>query len=257
MASAVQFVGVDDTIEGYERWGVPCWGCFQERALVLSGDTKEDLEDYLQALSKNPTDIPYVLRSYADKTCEDFIDWKTPYCYQFKFGLTRNERGAVGSAGIAPRYAGIADPITARIHGVVSDRLGKMVDRILNGEDEQEAEKPEGIMGFLQPYIDSPEKLVATIGAIKNLFSSVPAMPIMQQQPIPQMLPAAIGTTAQRVGVAPAEKPKQGLSPVERLSIAIDRLEKCDPEIVVHIEQLATLAETKPDTYKMALNFLK
>jgi hypothetical protein len=254
--SNVQFCGIDDLMKAYNNRGIEIWAVCQGKEIISCGDGSEELKEFIDLLSKTLNNNVYTLRIYSTVSNPDSITNKTEYNGSFKFmlecaavggGMQRVESGNTGSATDL-----IAKKINERIGAVVDKEL----DKIFSGEVGQVEEKETGLWGVLKPYIDTPDKLVATIGAIKQMFGaerSATALPAMAA--IGNVQPDRIG----RVPVVDENGLVDSLSPemLERLGVALDRLGKCDSLIVEHLEGLATIAETKPDVYKMALNFLK
>lgn len=251
MGSIVQFVGKDDLLKAYNNRGIDVWALCQGKEIICTGAGADELTEFVTMLEKQPGNAGYSLRLYSEVENPDRITNKTEWNNSFKFMLDA-PAGQVGAFNRAGQM-GTTDIIAKKI----SDRIGAVVDKELDkmfsGNSEEKEEKEGGLMGFIQPYIDTPDKLIATIGAIKNMFAPAGA----QVSPVTM---AAIGNVQpQRAGTADAGALVDTLSPemLERLGAALDRLGRCDKDIVVHLEQLADIAEKKPDTYKMAINFLK
>ncbi|HXV98447.1 MAG TPA: hypothetical protein VEC93_08490, partial [Anaerolineae bacterium] len=107
------------------------------------------------------------------------------------------------------------------------------------------------IMGWLT----EPQKLGLVIGAVKQLFGA-PPMPM----PVPVPAPVAGQQPVQTIsGFAPGKQQPQAMTAeqsLERLSKALDILEKHDSDLVVHLEKLAKLAETDELLFKAIISKL-
>jgi hypothetical protein len=256
MATFVQFVGKNDLLQAYKNRAIDTWAVCQGKEIISCGQGEEELEQFTDLLCRQSGDIVYTLRVYSAVSNPDTITNKTEYNGSFKFTLDGAPAG-VGNVARAGASLSTADMITQKIMGRIGAVVEKELDKIFDGPEKTDPPESEnGLWGVLKPYVDNPAALVQTIGAIKQLFGAVPAAAV-----VPMVVPslAAVGAVS-RAGAVEDEKDfVDNLSQpmLERLGAAIDRLGKCDTDIVVHLEQLATIAETKPDTYKMALNFLK
>lgn len=246
MATFVQFNSADEVMQAYNSRGIDVWAICQGKELICAGCGPDELQTFLNMLEKGRYPIIYTLKVFNSVKEPDDITNKTECNGSFKFQF--ETAGAV--AGIAsPRFAGTQDVITAKINGVISEKVGKFVEDLLSGKSAEE--KKPSLKEIAMGYLENPEDLqqvVATIGSVVQMFKSAgAAAPAMVAGPrIPERF---AGTTEP---MEQADKDALGA----RLVTAINRLEKCDPTIVIHLEQLANLAENKPETYKMALNFL-
>jgi hypothetical protein len=250
MASFVQFGSKDEVLQAFKARSIDVWAICQGKELICAGDGADELETFLDMLNNGRHPVIYTLRVYNGAGDADCITNKTECNGSFKFQL--ESAGAVQQvSGVMPRFAGGVDAITQRIHGAISEKVGKYVDDLLSGKEA--AEKKPTFKDIAIGYLENPEDLqmiMGTIGSVVAMFKGVPmAPPAMVAGPRePQRFAGA--------GAADAGASEQDAKG-ERLCNAINRLEKCDPDIVIHLEQLATIAETKPAIYTMALNFLK
>lgn len=254
MASFVQFIGKADLLEAYQNRDIDVWSICSGKEIISCGCGVDELTQFVDLLCRQPNSAIYTLRVYSAVSNPETITNKTEYNGSFKFTLDNvpAQVGGISRAG----SMGTADIITQKINARIGAVVEKELDKLFSGgEKNDEAEESEGgLWGVLKPFVDTPDKLISTIGAIKQMFGGAAGVPIS----VPAM--AAIGSPVKRAGAEPEpgtlidSLPEPALI---RLGAALDRLGKCDADIVAHLEQLADIAEKKPDTYKMALNFLK
>lgn len=235
--ASLQFVGRQAVVDAVTNRGLTTWGLFQSKQFITAGDGSQALDEFLQKLEPGGSAALYTLRVYADKDPEEITD-KTECNGSFNFKL--------------------AYPVTNSAGGVdrsISDRLDRIEGMLLEEPDEPDQDDDNSLMGILMGYLKEPEKLATIIGAFRGM---VPAPPITQGPPVPM----AIGNHS------PGQQPghlvtQPGLSMgddqekmAQRVAIALDRLERQDPHILVHLEKLADLAEQKPGLFKLLLTQL-
>jgi hypothetical protein len=252
MGSFVQFDNAADVLEAYENRGIAVWSIFQGKELLSAGEGREELEGFLQMLEKSRHPVVYTLKVYNAVNDPNCITNKTESNGGFKFQVEGASAGAISGPQSGPRYAG-ADLITQRIHSVISDKVSGFVDDLLSGKTKEEP-KPK-LKDVLIGYLENPEDLQAVLGSIGSVVAmfkgaTVPGM--VAGPRIPERFAGATDTPEAVLPESAEEREKRGI----RLACAVNRLEKCDPDIVEHLEQLATIAETKPALYKTALGFL-
>lgn len=222
--SAVQFFGKESVLTAYKARGFDVWGLFQGKNLITSGEDAEGLEQFLTMLEPGGSSAQYTLKVFRDLDDPDDVTDKTEANGSFSFKLSQ----PLGSLG--------------RTNEVIINRLEAIEKRLedsMKVEDEAEADDENDIGFIMMQYLKDPQKLALGLQAIKGFISSAMA---------PQTLanvPAAVGSVSD-----PNEK-------LERLSVALDKLESKDPNIVEHLEKLAKIAEEKPGTFTMLLNMLE
>lgn len=254
--ASVLFFDKASVVEAYESRGIDVWSISEGKSLMAAGSGTEELSKILCMLEKNRVPARYILRVYNNESDPDAITNKTENNGEFTFKLDPGA-GAAGAAVSGVTYVGSnpADILAGKIHEALSRKVGTMVDELLEGKKEEP--KPtigDFVMGFIE---ENPNIVVTVLDKLAGIFKpAVVAAPALA--PVYNMAqPAAVGTVAPGfVGDPEINKGDTG-ERLQRLANALDRLEKCDPNLVEHIEKLATLAETKPETYKMALTFLK
>lgn len=237
------FRGLDGVTNAFEAAKIETWAVFDKKSIMQSGEGSELLTEYLTLLESHGSTTVYGLRMYRSEPAENITD-KTPYNSAFTFQLLERNGGAFvgGGSGVGNTF-GLMQRIAA---------LEKEIK-------DKDAEKEPSIGSTMLGWIQEPDDVVKLIGAVKMLFTKQSPAETMQAV-------AALGNVAPvRTTGYVSPEPGAGLSePLPdlqqlqiRLANAITRLEKCDPEILLHLEQLAALAETNPAMYKMAIGFLK
>lgn len=260
--AGIQFFGVDSVVDAFIDYEADCWAIAEGKDIIKTGYDDDGLKTYLAKLQVQGSAATYTLRIYRNMDDADKIVAKTEYNACFKFKL--NEGGAVGGFG-ATRYAG-ADPLTAKLQAVVSEEVGKVLDRKLGRDDDDE--KPETLSDVIMGLVKQPDKLIGVLQGIRGMFApaDVVGHPAMQYAAVSGNQPRRTGAVAQPTP-APAEpkpQPADQATPalsdneetIERVAAVLDRLEKADPDILQHLEKLADLAEKKPDTYRMGIKML-
>jgi hypothetical protein len=262
--AGIQFFGVAEVVEQYNDYDVDCWAVFEGKDLCRAGDDDDTLTKYLSKLQHHGSAATYLLRVYRSVDDCNAITPKTEYSACFKFKL--NEGGSVSGMGVT-RYGGV-DPLTAKLQSVVSEEVGKVLDKKLGRDDDDD--KPSSFMDGVIGLVNQPDKLVQVLHGLKGLFMQPDAI----GQPAGAYAAVTGGMPVQRAGTTfpamrsePAPQPvaqaaAPGLSAeaeetMERVAAVLDRLEKADPNTLVNLEMLADLAEKQPAIYQMAVNQLK
>lgn len=266
--AGIQFFGVDSVTDAFADYEVDCWAIVETRDVIKTGCGDDELRTYLNKLQPQGSAATYTLRIYRGADDPDKITAKTEYSACFKFKL--NEGGAVGSMGTT-RYGGV-DPLTARLQSVVAEEVGKVLDKKLGRDDDDE--KPNGLSDAIMGLVNQPDKLIQVLQGIQGMFAprDVVGHPATQYAAVAGGQPRRAGTVA--IDQNPTQHPVQpkpegykepapvqpALSDneetIERVAAVLDRLEKADPDILAHLEQLADLAEKKPETYRMGIKML-
>ena len=247
--AAVQFIGVDAVLNAYNARQVPVWAIFQSRDLNNVGDSAEELEQYLKMLQPASGTTTYTLKVYSKIDDPDDINEKTPCNGSFKFSLM-NAAAQVG--GMAPvKYAGVADTVAAKIQGVITDEVEKAIDKRLNGGGD---EKEETFTDIIMGYVREPEKLIGVINAVKGLMNNNPVPAMAAIAGLGDAVRPSSSAPVKKAGVKTDEELADEIA--DRVATVLDRLERHDPAILEHLEKLATIAETKPELFKMLISNL-
>lgn len=210
-------------VEAFDNRGLPIWGLFDKRNFLTAGDSRESLDSFLERLEPGGSSTVYTLKVFKDIEDLDEITDRTECNGSFNFKLLNQHAGRGSDSELAAR-------------------LGAIEKKLNGGDQEQEETLQDIVMGWLK----EPQKLATVIGSVKSLFNGDPG-PALQQM-------AAIGN----VNPAPQQtlKAVNEMDPIERLSAAIDKLEKQDPKIIEHLEKLAEMSEKNPAMFKMLISNL-
>jgi len=223
--AAIQFFGRPNVLSAYAHRGIEVWAIFNGKNLITSGQTTDELDNFLGLLEPGGSAAPYILKVYRDHDADDITD-KTECNGSFTFKLT--------DPGYNATRLGASDPgINERF-----ERLENLIVGYVTQDAEDKPEKDENdLMSIIMGYLKEPQKLALVINAVRG-FATNAIAPV----------PAAVGS------VTPgANNTEENL---QRLSVALDKLERADPKIVEHLEALADIAEKKPPTFKMLLSML-
>lgn len=240
---SIDFRGLESVLSAYKAKAIDTWGVFNRGNFMQSGSDEQSLSDYLTLMESQGSRTVYTLKVYRNETAEDVTD-KTPNNGSFSFDF--NDAGYMGSFSGGGANAAMAARLAA-------------LEKKLNEGPEKEPTIGSTVMGWLQ----EPEDVIKILGAVKMFFTKQSPAEVMQTV-------SALGSAEPRRAGAAVVEQEESTMPVyenglsaeqvatqQRLVLALNRLEKCDAEIVLHLEQLANLAETNPAMYKMALGFLK
>lgn len=244
---AVQFFGREAVVSAYENRGIPLWALFSGRNMVYAGDDTELLEKILDSFEGSSA--TYTLAVYNNSSLSpNTITNKTENNGAFTFKLDKAER----VTGVQ-RYTGApaADPITEEINSLLRQEVKAVLQKRLGSIREPDEPKEESWTDILKDTLrTNPGAIVTAIGALKDLFTT---------GNVASLAPVAIGALTKPVAVAGQTlHSSEGVDiDQDRWETVLDRLEKADPDILIHLEQLATMAEREPAKYKMALSFLQ
>lgn len=244
--SSIDFKGVQGALAAYKAKCIDTWGVFNKGNFMQSGSCEELLSDYLELMEQQGSRTTYTLKMYKGVEADEVTD-KTPNHGSFSFTL--HEAGAYSAGGMGSM--GVGNNISARLAaiekklnaGPVKDEsLGVKLGNTVLGwfEDVDDVAKIAGIIGMFMGKTPPPA-----------VMQSVAALGGMDAKRVGANLPAA----EQQDEVIELTEAQERL--IQRYATVIDRLEKKDPEFLMHLEKLATLAETNPQMYTMACSFLK
>lgn len=215
MGKTVQFIGRDNVVTAYESRGIDVWGLFDGKNMITCGDTADELRDFLMKMERSHTEAIYTLKVYSKVEDADEVDSRTPDSGAVNFKLSHSNYSVSGTGGVNAQ-------LDARL---------KAIEDKLNGEDDDDDEKPKGLEGMLMGLLEKPEELIQVIGMVKSIFTKTPP-----------------------VGAAVAGIPPNPAN--DRLEQVINRLSRHDEHIILHLEKLADLAERKPSTFKFLIDQL-
>jgi len=222
---SVQFVGRHNVVDAFKSRNITTWGLFEKKVFLCGGENADALEAFLKKLEPSGTAAVYTLRVYKNIEDPDELTDKMECNGSFNFRLTNAAIG--GSESGAGGYAGIMA------------KLDELEQRI-NGDDDDDDDE-NSISGIVLGWLREPQKLATVVGAFKSLATPGPMMPVSE--------PAMVGAfETKNKGSQMSDEEK-----IQRLSVALDRLEKKDPDIIVHLEKLADLAEKNPQLFNLLI----
>ncbi len=249
---AADFQGPDSVVAAFKSRGLPTWAIFNKKNLMHYDEGEGALSEYLGLLADNFSRETYTLKAY--KVAPDEITSTSPDNGSFTFKLDEGYSPA-GLRGMGGMNTGLMARLAA-------------IEKKLSGESEAKPETTIGkITNTVLGWLEDPDDVIKIIGAFKMLTQK------SSSQEILQTVASLAGIDPKRAGadlpgltipdtVAGERDGGYALTPaqemtIQRYAVLIDAMEKCDPEFIIHLEQLLKIAKEKPDTYKMALSFLK
>lgn len=243
MGASIQVRGIKAVMRAFEMRDLEAWAIFQGKYLNFKGIGSMELEETLKMLEVHGSDAIYTLKVYDG--IADVKDIKERTEADGSIGFKLGEENAFGGGSAYTRS--------------LEDRLRKLEKE---KEEDQEEDKTIGgrIGNALVGLLESPNELVQLIGAVRQMMQPQPqpvgaigrvttdfAPPVFTQ---PAPVPAAPVFTKEKKVDMPRISDEQK---IERLSAAIDALEKNDPDILQHLEKLALIAAENPQLFKMML----
>jgi len=246
--ASVQFYGKDKAIEAYENAKIPAVAIFSQKQIIFrygGSDLDEGsqlLEDFLTAIEHS--NATYTLKVFEHKGEGDFrIKEKTECDLSFNFKIlpldeyeARKDQRGNGYSGLGAVMHKL-DTMQNEIAEIKQGNLGSIEDdpgRNDPGEDWQ---------AIMFDYLRNPQKIGTLLNSLKSLASG---------QMIPEATPASMIGNHERISgdnVMTDDK-------LERLSVALDTLEKNDPKIVDHLVKLAELSTTNKPLFRMLIKNL-
>lgn len=223
----VQLIGKDSVIAAYNDVDVDTWAILQGKQLIVSGEGEGNLSVWLDRFGAGGSAAIYTLRCYDTESLPDSLTAGTNFVAAFNFKFTEIYQPA-GMGGYNSQLIGRIDEL----------------EKKLAAKQESEEEGPD-FLSAVMGWFEDPHKLQQAVGAFKMLMGN--AANAMAAAPAPQGLAGFDGAR---------QKFESEEQKIQRLSIALDRLEKKDPDIVEHLEKLADIAEKKPDTFKFLISNL-
>lgn len=218
--AGVQIIGKAAIVETFNE-------CECETFAILSGKTFivgsgiNDLTTWIDRFCPPGVSGSFTLQTY-DCAVEE-VRKNTECCSSFNCRITE----MYGGAGMG----GFQSTLTKRIEDLEKQKKPEEDDRMTDA-----------LMGWLE----DPEKLIQVIGAVRGLFGmGAPA----------QAVPVTMGGMTPKI-ISPGELTQTEEARYRRLAASLDDLEKNDPHIVEHLEKLANISRTKPDTFKMLISML-
>ncbi len=240
--ASIDFNGTDGVLTAYRMRSIPTWAVFNKGNFMQSGDDEQSLSDYLELMEGQGSRTVYTLKVYREENADQVTD-KSACNGSFSFSLyetaSRSMLGMGGGNNISARLAAIEKKLTGDPENEKKSVIGKLTDTFIG-------------------WLEDPDDVVKIIGAVKMLLGkSSPAEMLQTVSALGAVAPKKMGIVEETMQPETVTLTPEQEQTIQRFAIVISRLEKCDPEILLHLEQLANLAETNPAMYKMALGFLK
>lgn len=228
--TGVQLIGTKAVVSKYEKLNCDSWAIYQSKQFIVGGVGSEGLQEWVQDFETAGSTATYTLRVYDSGEAPTSATANSDYVACINFKVVDQYEGY----GIA----GHSNKLMQRIEG-----LEKKLKDQDSDEDDEGPDLNEVIMGWLT----EPQKLGMVIGAVRQLFGG--EMPVMPAVASPAPLQTVSGLEPVKINPMTEE----GLT---RISKALDILGVCDPDLVVHLEKLAKLAETDKLLFKAVISKL-
>lgn len=239
MASC-QFFGVQQVISAAGNLKCPAWAIFIGRQLFCKYEGTDEhesldlLQQNLETLEQGQTTAIYTLKFFEVEEGKKIKINERTVCDggSFNFKLVDPEQRM-------ERYGAVAINGSNQMISEMRKEMQELRQMISQQrENEYDESEPETIGSVLIDAIKNPDQLFNLINAGRALFG------------LPVQNPPAVAIGG--IGDAAGSKEDQ----LQRLSNAIDILEKNDPKIVDHLEKLAEIATKNPMQFKMLLTML-
>lgn len=253
-SAGIQFYGIDNVVQAYANNQCAPFALWSGKLQLLKYDgngpdgykkpTIEEgqqlLNEYLNAMYQGTTAI-YTLRTYEDLKEGEKIKPSTEYdtAFNFKINVAQQQEGLIPYTG-------------TRGNNMIVEELRSLkaeIAAIKSGEDDDDTEEP-SIIGMVNDLVQEPAKLrevAESIAIIGDVVKGFLGMPIQNRV-------ASIGHVNRVSDISSdTETQEQKLN---RLQNALDELERHDPQIVDHLEQLATIAKRDPKKFKGLIGML-
>lgn len=233
--ASIQFKGKDRILEVYNNKSVKCWSISQGSQFLEKGEGAASLEGLLDMLIADGSNAVYTIRLYDSSSSIGDVKAKTDYDASYNFKLTDygGDSGGGGMSGALARER----------------RIWELEQEVRDLKRDQESKKV-GVIGMVTDALADPIKLGQYINIIQGLLG----------RPVPSTAMGALpahtfsGSAGRSESENTEEMSEQDLT---RLQNAIDTLEKNDPKIILHLEQLARLSTNNPTLFKVLLTQLE
>jgi hypothetical protein len=247
VSSSIQFRGSDNVLQAYDDRGTSAWSIWQKTQFMTRGIDRASLDAFLEILVNSGSDAIYTLKVYDDISDATKIKSGTQDDGSFNFRLTEADAGGIGYAGNAGgNFIRGKSPLEKRF-----DVLEEKMNLIIEGGIDDEVEEPKDFLGTITGLLQDPERLEKLITLGRSLLG----------QPVQ---PAYVGNVERlNSSQLPGEiNPSLSPSPIDaearlnRLGVAIDTLEKNDPQVIEHLEKLAKISVENPRQFIQLISML-
>lgn len=240
MGASVQFFGEDNVMKAAENIDCPAWGIFINRNLFTKyeGDNGPEslqmLQKTLDALKDAGTAAIYTIKFFEGQPGTKTKINEKSSCDggSFNFKLMEPEEREAAYISGSQKYGIIAE-------------LKKDIEQLKRERDQLDGDAPPETLGSIMiDLIKNPVQL----GQLINIGRSLMGLPVNDYN-------AAIGAIPATLGGEGLPQDTR-IDEVDRLSAAIDVLEKSDPRLVPHLEKLAEMSLRNPDQFKATVSML-
>jgi hypothetical protein len=252
MARSITFRGKEAVIKAYDMNGIGPWAvACQNKILCTSSGVGEldteagcaQLEEFMDMMMEHGSQAQYELKVYRLKETEEdiYITEKTPASRSIPFSLFENEHP--GKSNGDNRLLDLLTKMELRMNAMEA----KLLDRELEDEDEPEDNTVMGKIGSLAVgFLERPDVQQAIAVGAMNLVKKFG----------PNMGSVAQAEGRKVAGVEPQYVNLLTPDQIEKVHAAVTRLSAKDAKLGDHLTQLATIAETSPAKYAVALTLL-
>lgn len=255
---SIQFKGFDQTIKAFENRGAEAWSIWDGKAFMFRGVGVNELSALLESLSVSGSTAVYTLKVYEDITDVKKIKPSTEFDGSFNFRLF--ERDEYNNMPGYNSTRALEDRMSQ-----FEDRILKILETNMSQDEEEEDDKSGDFVGTITGLLQDPDKL----GKIINLGKQLLGQPVQ---------PAYVGNVnkltesggnggSSASSLSPSPNPNQAApvnqmsqeeyeARVDRMTRAIDTLERNDRSLLEHLEQLAAMSVNKPDQFRFLIGML-
>jgi len=222
--TGVQIIGKGDLIDRYNRLGAQSWAIYQGKQFIVGGTDAGDLDEWLSTFEKTGSTATYYLRTYDYKEQPTSSNGNSDYTSCIAFKLVDQYDG-YGIAGHSTK---------------LMERIGALEKKL---EEKEDPEEGEGLNEIIMGWLNDPVKLGQVAGAVRQIFGKDP-------------LPASGQTIGSITGQQPEPTILTDDAKLQRVSVALDKLERKDTKLLIHLEKLAALAESDPTLFNSVISKL-
>lgn len=243
VSSSIQFYGKDAVLQAFEHRGVDFWTLWQGRNMMTKGEGGQALSEYLDMIAAGGTNAIYTVRVYEDIDDIKKLKSNTPDDGSFNFRL--NDPAQI----MTPSQMGSFNQ-TNQMLKELTERLDRMEAARLEETEEEDEEEDEAIT--IGGLLRDPERLQKLVEIGRQILGAVSGSPMRQIPAIGAVSRAGQQPPANEVGQVPQSEEER----LQRLGNALDTLEKNDPQIIEHLEKLASIAANDPSHFKSLVSIL-
>jgi hypothetical protein len=226
--TGVQLIGKDAVISKFGKFDTDSWALYQGKQFIVGGVGVDELTDWLAGFEAAGSTATYTIKIFDSDTAPTASTANSDYMACMTFKLVDTYEGY----GIAGHTTKLMD----RIAG-----LEKKVKEYEEGDSGDSTDLNDIIMG----WFSDPQKLGQVAGAIRQLMGGPGAPPAIPVQTVS-------GVRGEGQVVSYQDKEED----LKRVAVALDDLEKKDPNLIVHLEKLAKLAKNDPLIFQGVLSKL-